>query len=993
MKRLPTKQDDAALDLGMIEPGAAQQGAGPDGLDDVFAESDSISRRRFLAIMSASLALAGTGGCSTRPPLGKIVPHSRNFDSQLQGQAQFFATSMTSQGVALGLLVKSYEGRPVKIEGNPEHPASLGATDTFAQASLLDLYDQDRSKATLNNGQPSSMSSAVAALRSALERQAPRGGSGLAILTETITSPSLASYLIGHGRDSMRSRFPEAKWYQYDAVRSDATYEATQQAFGRRLDPVYDLREADVILSLDADFLHCGPKGVRLSKDFSARRRTRQGDDPARMNRLYAIESTPTLTGAAADHRLAMKACDVEPFARALAGELGMAAAGAGDRRWLSALARDLRIHRGRSVVIPGDGQPAAVHALAFAINHELGNIGHTVRFIEPIDANPTNQTAGLRELVDAMAAGRIDIILILGANPVYTAPADFEFGAQLCRVPFRVHHGLYYDETAAQCQWHIPEAHYLESWGDARAADGTISLIQPLIAPMYGGRTAVEFLASAFAGAERRGDDIVRDFWREYWPRPSRDFARDWRQALHNGFIAETASLAQSVSLRGDWLTPASPAIGGFEVIFRPDPTVFDGRYANNGWLQELPKPLTKLTWDNAALISPATAESLGIQSRIGRHGGEHGETIVDCVNVRVGNRSLESPVWIIPGHPDHSVTLTLGYGRTRAGRVGNGLGVDAYRLRTAQAASFVGGVEITKVEKTAVLACTQGHHAMEGRDLVRRLRTQERSRSDVETSPADRRLVPLTLLPPPDLTPSENQWGMAIDLSVCTGCSACVIACQAENNTPVVGKTEVTRGREMHWLRIDRYYVEAAGELETYFQPIPCMHCENAPCEVVCPVAATTHSADGLNDMVYNRCVGTRYCSNNCPYKVRRFNFLAYSDFTTEAARLGRNPDVTVRSRGVMEKCTYCVQRIRGAEIEARTQNRLLRDGEVVTACEAACPAQAIVFGNINDRTSRVARAKSEPRNYGLLEELNTRPRTTYLAVVRNPNPELER
>lgn len=955
--------------------------------------TDPISRRHFLTLMGASLALAGLTGCTSAPP-SDIVPYSRSAETPTPGQPLLFATSMTLCGVALGLLVKSHDGRPTKVEGNPRHPASLGATDSFAQASILDLYDPDRSQTVLHRGQPSSWGAAWEALRSALEGPRRRGGRGLAILTETITSPSMGDWLIGQRADSLRSAFPEARWHQYDPARSDAPYEGARRAFGAPYDAVYNLREADVVVSLDADLFAAGPRSVRWAHDFSQRRRVRD-NQTARMNRLYAIESSPTLTGAAADHRLAMRARDVEPFARALAGAVGLPVDGSGDARWVRAIADDLRLHQGASLVIAGDGQPAAVHALAHAINVHLQNVGRTVRFIDPIEVRADNQMAGLRELVESMAAGRVEVLLILGSNPVYTAPADLDFAAALRRVPAKFHLGLSRDETAFQCDWHLPRTHFLEEWGDARSDDGTVSLLQPLIAPLYGGRSVAEVLAFLLTGSERGGLELLRDSWRDHWPRRTADFGRDWRQAVHDGFLAETARPSRTVRQRDGALAPAGDAPTGVEIILRPDPTLFDGRFANNGWLQELPKPLTKLTWGNAALMSPAMAESLGVRMHPGGHGGEHGESIADMVSLQLGERTVEAPAWVVPGHPDGSVTLHLGQGRTRAGRVGSSIGVNAYPLRTSTAPSFAGGLGVTRLDTTTVLACTQAHHGMEGRDLVRVLRAADVRRPPPEDAghDNDRRLIPLTLYPPPDLEPAENQWGMAIDLGLCTGCSACVVACQAENNIPVVGKAEVARGREMHWLRVDRYHRGDDANPETVFQPVPCMHCENAPCEFVCPVAATVHSADGLNDQVYNRCVGTRYCSNNCPYKVRRFNFFEYADFATEVVRLGRNPEVTVRSRGVMEKCTYCVQRIRQAQTAAIVDGRSLGDGDVVTACQAACPAQAIVFGNINDRASGVARDKAEPRNYSLLADLNTRPRTTYLAAVRNPNPELER
>jgi molybdopterin-containing oxidoreductase family iron-sulfur binding subunit len=603
-----------------------------------------------------------------------------------------------------------------------------------------------------------------------------------------------------------------------------------------------------------------------------------------------------------------------------------------------------------------------------------------------------------------------------------------------------KLHAGLYNDETAALCDWHIPIAHFLEAWGDARAYDGTVSIQQPLIAPLYNGLSDHEILSGLFDSAQRPGTEIVRDYWRRNWPpsNSSGDFETGWQRALHDGLIAGTAYQPRTeLTVNQNWMagaavnqpqTQSTPDSNSVELIFQPDPTIYDGRFANNGWLQELPKPLTKLTWDNAVLMSAKLAEQLGIKPHRGVHGGERGDAITPMVEIGLGDRKLVAPAWIAPGHADNSVTIHFGYGRTRAGRVGSGTGFNAYTLRASDAPWFATGAKIRKLDEQYTLACTQMHHSMEGRDPVRALTygevaknpyalaefmtTHEREyqeqlvpkplgidhRGDhaaVETEsnhqPADLRHNPLTLYPEYEYGPPKNRWGMAIDLSSCIGCNACVIACQAENNIPVVGKVEVTRGREMHWLRVDRYHSGVAENPETYFQPVPCMHCENAPCEVVCPVNATVHSADGLNDMVYNRCVGTRYCSNNCPYKVRRFNFFEYADWKTESRKLGYNPNVTVRSRGVMEKCTYCVQRIRSAQINSEILGQPIRDGDVETACQAACPAKAIMFGDMNDPNSRVSKMKAEPLNYGLLAELNTRPRTTYLAALRNPNPEL--
>ncbi len=934
----------------------------------------AVDRRQFLQLMGASLALAGLNAC-TRQPTEKIVPYVRQPEEIVPGRPLFFATALPLGGVASGVLVESHMGRPTKVEGNPEHPASLGATDAFAQASVLTLYDPDRSQVITNVGEIRPWSAFVAAMRSALEGQREQSGAGLRVLTETITSPTLADQL-----RQLHTAFPAAQWHQYEPMHDDNAIAGARAAFGEDVDTRYRFDQADVILSLDADFLACGPGHMRYVRDFTAKRRV-QGKH-TEMNRLYAVESTPTNTGAMADHRLPLRAGQIEDFARAVAASLGVPVqAPAGlevHAKWIAALARDLQKHRGASIVIVGSEQPPVVHTLTHAMNAALGNVGHTVAYAEPVAAKPTLQTQSLRDLVGDMQAGKVALLLIVGGNPVFNAPADVPFAAALSKVPLSVHLGLYNDETSQLCHWHIPEAHPLESWSDGRAYDGTITIMQPLIAPLYDGKTTHEMLAVFSDRPERSSHDIVREYWTGRHGAGA--FELFWRKTLHDGFIPDSASPAKQVTLRPvASLDSRGISDGrGLEIIFRADPTIFDGRFANNGWLQELPKSLTRLTWDNAALIAPATAERLGLSNE-------------DVVELAYGGRTVRAPIWILPGHAPDAVTVHLGHGRTHAGKVGTGSGFNAYALRTADAPWFGSGLQLRKTGDRHPLASTQHHHSMEGRPLVRvatleEYRTHPEFAHEMEEQPA-----PDDTLYPPEHPYEGNAWGMTIDLSSCVGCNACVVACQAENNIAVVGKTEVARGHEMHWLRVDRYYAGALDNPETYHQPVPCMHCENAPCEIVCPVGATVHSSEGLNDMVYNRCVGTKYCSNNCPYKVRRFNWFLYTDWTTESLKPLRNPDVTVRSRGVMEKCTYCVQRISHARIDAQKESRPIRDGEVVTACQQVCPAEAITFGNINDKNSRVAQLKAEPRNYALLSSLNTRPRTTYLARLRNPNPEI--
>jgi len=936
--------------------------------------TDPVGRRQFLQLMGASLALAGLTACSSQPS-DKIVPYVRAPEEVIPGKPLFFATAVTLGGCSVGVLVESHQGRPTKIEGNPLHPGSLGATDALTQASILGLYDPDRSQVVLRTGTPSTWNAFVSGLATQLDSGTQPQGGGLRILTETVVSPTLAAQL-----QAVLAKFPAARWHQFEPVSRDTVRAGARLAFGETVNTIHRVEAADVIVSLGSDFLTTGPGAVRYAREFASRRRA---ETPATaLNRLYAIEATPTLTGGMADHRLVVRPDDLESFARGLAVRLGIEVGGHSWRptpeqaKWVDALARDLAAHRGASLVVAGDEQSPAVHLLAHAMNRALENHGRTVVFTDPIEAVPVDQGESLGQLVADMQAGKVETLLILGGNPVYTAPADVPFAEALNKVAFRAHLALYEDETSALCHWHLPEAHTLEGWSDGRAYDGTVSIQQPLIAPLYGGRTAHE-VASALLSDPRSGYDIVRDYWKSQ--RRSGDFETVWRKALHDGLIADSALPAKVPTWKG--VIPAAPSVApqGLDLVFRPDPAVWDGRFANNGWLQELPKPLTKLTWDNAALMSPAAAERLGVQSG-------------DVVELTFAGRRLNAPAWILPGQADGTVTLHLGYGRTQAGRAGSGIGVNAYLLRTAAAPWGGSGLTLKTTSARSRLASTQGHQTMQGRNLVRMATAEEfRKHPDFARDPGDHGAGHQ-----PSFYPAHKYegyaWGMAIDLNACTGCNACVMACQSENNSPVVGKAEVLVGREMHWIRVDRYYKGGLEAPETVHQPVLCMQCENAPCEPVCPVGATVHSSEGLNDMVYNRCVGTRYCSNNCPYKVRHFNFLQYADDRTPSLALVRNPNVTVRSRGVMEKCTYCVQRINEARIQAKTHDRDIQDGEVITACQAACPSQAIVFGNINDPKSRVSQLKAHPLNYGLLTELNTRPRTTYLARLRNPNPALE-
>jgi molybdopterin-containing oxidoreductase family iron-sulfur binding subunit len=998
--------------------------------------TDEATRRQFLRVMGASLALAGAQGCDTQQPAEAIVPYVQQPEYLVPGKPLYYATAMEHDQSAHGLLVESHMFRPTKVEGNPLHPAvpeimraandqyeeqadgriRYGPTTPYAQSSVLTLYDPDRSQVLQQRGEIHTWENFVAALRGRVDQVRDKQGAGISILTETALSPALRSQIV-----TLQAELPQLRWYQWEPLHCDHAILGSRMAFGEDLLPYFHVDQAEVIVALDADFLATGRQSVRAAHAF-AHARQAAGTAGNSMNRLYVLETAYTLTGSAADHRLPVRPDEIEAFARLLAANLGLDGGLAGDKaaderlgQWTQVIADDLRQAResGRgSLILAGRWQSPAVHALVHWMNSELGNVGRSLEYRRP-SGQSSLQTQAIGELVAAMQDGSVESLLILGGNPAYTAPADLDFSQRLAQVPFTAHLSLYRDETSAMCDWHVPQAHYLESWSDTQAEDGTVSIIQPLIAPLYGGKTAHEVLGTLSGAADTGAYERIREYWRTQWEQSADgelSFDERWQAALHDGVIAGTAQEPIQVSIRGELAKElaggatggsassiessieepsteeaVTSAARGLVAAFRPDPSVWDGRFANNAWLQELPRPFTKLTWDNAAVISPATARAQ--QLRAG-----------DVVAVSAGERQVRIPVWVLPGQPDGIVGLHVGYGRTRAGEVGNGVGTNVYPLRTSDAQWFV-PVTLRKVGEQHSFATTQHHHLMEGRHLVRH-GTLEEYRGHPEHPPfvhPPHFHAPApeeTLYPQPDY--DGYKWGMSIDLSKCIGCSACVLACQAENNVPAVGKDQVAAGREMHWLRIDHYYSgppDAPDSVESFHQPMLCQHCEYAPCEVVCPVFATTHSSEGLNEMTYNRCVGTRYCSNNCPYKVRRFNFFDYNALLRETPilQLLPNPDVTVRSRGVMEKCTFCVQRISQARIHAEKNGRRIHDGEVVTACQAACPSEAIVFGDLNDHSSRVREHSASPLGYGVLAELNTRPRITYLAAVKNPNPAL--
>lgn len=914
---------------------------------------DELSRRDFLRLAGASLALAGLGGC-TKQPIEKIVPYVKQPEEIVPGKALIFASSAIFNGYAQGILVTSREGRPIKIEGNPDHPASRGATSIWGQADLLDLYDPDRAKAIRRGENVSTWDHFLQEIDLVLNSQQASGGAGLRILLEPLTSPTLVVQL-----QTMLQKFPSARIFTWNPIVPNDSWMR------------YDLANARTIVALDSDFLFMHPAALRYARDFAfGRRLTKKTDIPV-LNRLYVAEPTPTITGSNADHRIAVAARDIAAIAEALASQIeGRSQTTLSKHQdWIAAAAADLITAASAGLVIAGEGQSGGVQELVDQINRRIG--------VKTTPPSSHFSTEPLQSLVDEMNRGAVELLIIVGGNPVFDAPADLGFGEALPKVKMTVHHTLYANETSTNCHWLIPATHFLESWSDAQALDGPVSIVQPLIEPLYANFSVHQIVAALIERPVRSAYDIVRQTWQSQQLLLSEN---DWRRALSDGVFkinTETKAVTDAQHNRSplDQTKTATPSTDELEILFRSDPNILDGRYANNGWLQELPRPFTKLTWENAALISPALAAREEIDNG-------------DVIELAFRGRKLNAPVWIQPGQAESSITLHLGYGRTQVGHIGRGAGFNAYALRTSDALWFGQGLTIRKTRERHSFATTQKHHAMEGRDFLRSgTIAQFVTNQDAIARSKDDPGKNETLYDPGEFENHGYAWGMVVDLGSCIGCSSCTIACQAENNIPVVGKTQVMRGREMHWIRVDTYEVGPRFE----HQPVPCMHCEHAPCELVCPVGATVHDAEGLNLQIYNRCVGTRYCSNNCPYKVRRFNFLELNGALSSTEKLLKNPEVTVRSRGVMEKCTYCVQRINAARVKAELEYRQIHDGEVVPACAQVCPTEAIVFGNIHDPNSRVSQLKRSPLNYSMLAELNTRPRTTYLAKLRNPNPSL--
>ncbi len=1009
------------------------------------------SRRSFLKVMGASAALAGVTGC--RRPVETILPYARKPEEVIPGIPNYYATSMTLGGVGHAVLVQSHEGRPTKVEGNPEHPISAGATDLFAQASVLQLYDPDRSRHVYRRGgdgdaQQADWGSFVAeAARLRLQ------GERVVVLAEPSASPSV---------DALRERYlaatPGAQWVTIGAQIDDYQALGTQQALGQAARPLYRFSDAEVIVSLDADFLGGeDSNSVWNNRQYAASRRV---DERGTMSRLYAIESTMTMTGGMADHRRAVKAGAVPFVAAGIARALGVSTGapsvmGGAMQPFIDAIAQDVQAANGRAAFVAGSTQPPQVHALAAALNGRFG--GGVVEYLATGEtAEPASEQ--LVQLVTDMRSGAVGTLLMLGTNPVYTMPAELGFEDALANVRTSIHVGLYRDETAQRATWHLPRTHYLESWGDARAYDGTLSIVQPLIEPLFSdAHSDLEILNTLATGRNVTGYDLLRQ---RLQGTLGGDFETAWRTAIHDGFVPNTrfASLGSGGGA-ADLSGLQAPVEGAIELVTRLSPTLYDGAFSNVSWNQELPHPVTKLTWDPVALVSPATALRLelededrfeaGLVDDADKYEGTavvKGKNLAQVVKITVdGGAEVELPVWVQPGHPDDSITAFLGYGRDlatervirdrgliervfdkdtdvyRPGPISSLVGADlsagsasarVERCRSLGNTAILPGVEVASVADGYLLASTQDHGSMEGREIVRMASVAEYT-ADPEFAKIRDHYVedtPWETFEPlwgeqnsgaeqvlesegTDLMYYENQWGMTVDLNACTGCNACVVACQSENNIPVVGKDQVSRGREMHWIRLDRYYVGGdVSDPGMVHQPMMCVHCENAPCEQVCPVNATVHSPDGINAMVYNRCVGTRYCANNCPYKVRRYNFYNWTKTLPLEVQMQSNPYVTVRYRGVMEKCTFCVHRVRQTQQLAHIEDEPLADGAVVTACQQACPAEAIVFGDLNAEGSKVRRSKESPRNYAVLAELAVRPRLTYLARLRNPHPTLE-
>ncbi len=909
---------------------------------------DDPGRRQFLKLMGASLLLSGLAGCGETKS-DHARPYVNQPEAARPGVAKYYATAVLLEGFAQPLLAKTFDGRPVKLDGNPDHPAVSGKSDVFMQAAIFALYDPERSQAPRYKGSPSTWPHFARDLAELRKSWRSNGGQGLRILSGDTTSPTLVRQI-----DALTQSLPGARWHCFEPVGAQRVDEATTLAFGRPLHRHVNLDRCATIVSLDDDLLGPGPNQVSQARGWSANR-GEPGDGKHRV-RLHVAESTPTATGAVASTRLPCNPSRLVALALAIGGRFGIEGwtepeLSAAEKQWLDRAVQELRAHQGQSLLTAGAHLEPAIQALAAVVNDRLGNTGKTLRYSEPIRSANSHS---LDELFADIDKGGVDSLIVIDCNPAYATAAGSNFAQRLSRVAHRVHAGLYADETASLCDWHLPLSHALESWSDARSVDGTATIIQPVIRTLYESRSVHQLVEMLLGDDDISAAAPVRQTWQQTF---GTDFDQRWLQALHDGFVAGTAAAPVEVVAKPPSPPGAATAADQIEIVFRPDAHVWDGRLANIAWLQELPKPLSKLTWDNAIEISPAIAAKLSVSNG-------------DVVEVRMRNRTVRGPAWISPGQAAQTVMLSFGYGRRAGGEVADRIGYDAFAVRPDNRIWHAAG-QINRTGDQYSLASTQIHHRMDGADLVREVTDRHPATEPPKDTP--------TLYPP--VPKSENAWAMVIDLDTCIGCNACIAACNAENNVAIVGKDQVARGREMIWLRVDRYYRGDIESPDSFFQPVPCMHCERAPCEMGCPVNATVHSPDGINQQIYNRCIGTRTCSSYCPYKVRRFNWYDWRDFA-EASEAQRNPDVTVRSRGVMEKCTYCTQRVQAAHVQADIENRPLHRDEITTACQQACPTTAIVFGDLNDPDSNVSKLRQSSRHYALLEELGTRPRTTYLA-----------
>ncbi|WP_158668231.1 4Fe-4S dicluster domain-containing protein [Bradyrhizobium guangdongense] len=928
------------------------------------ARRSKLNRRQALGLLASGMA-SSLAACSK--PDEQILPYVRMPERIVPGEPLKFATTLGLAGIGRGVIVTSIDGRPIKVEGNPRHPGSLGATDVFAEAAVLSLYDPDRSRTILHNGAIASREALLGTLTTELSEARGNQGNGLRLLTSRTTSPTLLRQI-----DMLLQSFPAASWHAYDPTDDENARQGAQLAYGQPLCSVPDFARARVIVTLDADPLGHGPDQMRIGRGFAQRR-----SDAGAFSRLYCLESTLTLTGAKADERLALRPEAIERLAASLARELG-AATGVielpeRERLLLRKISTDLNASKGEALVLAGPLMSKEVHGLVHWINAQLNA---PVRLINQIDRTPSGRQAGtLDQLAGDLEAGGVRQLFIVGANPLYDAPADLQFEAKAQKAPFRLHMGEYVDETAVNANWHVPQSHQLETWSDLRASDGTASLVQPLIKPLYGSFGAHELLAWITGKHDAKPYELVRQTWRS---EAHGDFEAWWQRALHDGIIAGTGSEAVEAAA----MLPPSIAAEAedkreddLSLVLRPDPCVWDGSFANSAWLQECPKPLSKQVWGNALALHPDDASHLGLKPG-------------DVVKISAHDRSIEVPVLLEPGSAVGICALNLGGGRQNAGAIGSGIGANAYILRIYDKPWRLVQVSIRRTGREEPILTTQ--NIVRTPEDVRELHpSYQLGHALPSIAPSD----PPSLMPGKPKSGDGHAWAMVIDTSACIGCNACVVSCQAENNVPVVGPEQVAMGRDMHWMRVDVYDHGSANGPQLGFQPVPCMQCEHAPCEPVCPVAASVHDSEGLNAQVYNRCIGTRFCEANCPYKVRRFNFFGYANgeeygnLGAESYRGQKNPEVTVRARGVMEKCTYCVQRISGARRAAERESRALAPDEVRTACQNACPTRAISFGDLNQPDAEINRRKTDPRHYTLLGHLGTRPRTTYLADVRNP------